>query len=68
MSNLQILEALCGLVETLIHIVKSLAVKLEQLEALEEAERREIDTALDRYSEICETRREPDFLHRRNER
>lgn len=33
MTNLQLIEALCGLVENLVRIVKALATKLEQVKA-----------------------------------
>lgn len=62
MTNLQLIEALCGLVENLVRIVKALATKLEQVEALDAAERQEVDDALARYTEILGADEAPDQL------
>lgn len=59
-TQLQLIEALCGLVENLVRIVKTLATKLEQVEALDEAERQEVDAALARYTEILGADETPD--------
>lgn len=60
MSNLQLIEALCGLVESFSRIVRRLAAKLEQINALEEAERQEVHAAFDRYSKTIGANELPD--------
>lgn len=62
MTNLQLIEALCGLVENLVRIVKALVTKLEQVKALDAAERQEVDDALARYTEILGADEAPDQL------
>ena len=62
MTNLQLIEALCGLVENLVRIVKALATKLEQVKTLDAAERQEVDDAIARYPEILGADEAPDQL------
>lgn len=50
MSNLQLIEALCGVVEQLVTVVRRLAGKLEQINALDEADRQTVDDALELYT------------------
>lgn len=60
MSNLKMIEQLCGLVETLIVLVRDLALRLAQIEALDEATNTEVEQVLSRYSEILGTDEVPD--------
>ena len=60
MSNLQLIEALCGLVEDYSRIVRRLAAKLEQINALDEAEKTEINATLERYSKTIGANEIPD--------
>lgn len=60
MSNLQLIEALCSLVENFAKVVRLLATKLEQANALDEAERQEVSAAFARYPEILGTDETPD--------
>ena len=50
MSNLQLIEALCGVIEVFCDLVRKLASKLEQIGALDAEDRRAIDGAFSRYS------------------
>ena len=52
MSHLQIIEALCGLVEQQSDIIRKLEAELEQQRALTDAEQEAINAANARYSEI----------------
>ena len=61
-SNLQLIDALCGLVENLVRIVNALATKLEQVKALDAAERQEVYDALARCNEIIGSDEAPDQL------
>ena len=60
MSNLKMIEQLCGLAETLIVLVRDLASQLAQIEALDEATNTEVEQVLSRYSEILGTDEVPD--------
>lgn len=60
MSNLQLIEALCGTVEALASIVKRLAGKLAQLHALDEEERKAISAALEGYTKAIGANEAPD--------
>jgi len=60
MSNLQIIEALCNTAEILISVVKRLAGKLEQLDALDAEERRAISEALEGYTKTIGAGELPD--------
>ena len=50
LTNLQLSEALCGIVEQLVAVVKRLAGKLDQINALDEADRQAVNGALERYA------------------
>lgn len=60
MSNLQLIEALCSLVESFAQITCSMAEKLEQISALNEADRDAVDEVMERYSAILGTDEVPD--------
>ena len=60
MSNLQLIEALCTLVGQLVVIVKRLAEKLEQVNALDEADRQAVDGAVKRYAATIGANEVPD--------
>lgn len=60
MSNLQLIEALCALVEQLVVIVKRLAVKLVQVNALDEADRQAVGEAVERYAATIGANEAPD--------
>ena len=60
MSNLQLIEALCGLVEDFSRIMRRLAAKLEQIHALDEAEKTEINATLERYNKTIGANEIPD--------
>lgn len=49
-SNLQLIEALCNVVEQLVVVVKRLAGKLEQINALDEADREAVADAMELYA------------------
>lgn len=48
-SNLQLIETLCVVVEQLIVIVRQLSEKLEQINALDEADRKAVNDAIGKY-------------------
>lgn len=60
MSNLKMIEQLCGLAEALVVLVRELASRLAQIEALDEATGAKVETALSRYSHILGTDEVPD--------
>ena len=62
MSNLQLIEALCKLVEYLSEVVRSLAAALEQERALSDTEEELISNAERQYSAILGANETPDFL------
>ncbi len=62
MSNLQLIEALCNLVEQQAAIIRGLAVSIEQERCLSEAERAEIEAVRKRYSEILGADEAPDNI------
>lgn len=62
MSNLQLIEALCKLVEYLSEIVRSLAAALEQERALSDTETELLSNAERQYSAILGANETPDFL------
>lgn len=62
MSNLQLIEALCLLVEQQADIIRSLASALEQERSLSDAERKAVKAARDRYTEILGAGEIPDDL------
>ena len=60
MSNLQLIEELCYLVERLIRIVRKLADQLAQAKALDEADRQEVVEVSQMFSTILGTGEVPD--------
>ena len=62
MSNLQLIEELCYLVERLIRIVRKLADQLTQANALDEADRQEVLEASQMLSTIIGAGEVPDEL------
>ena len=62
MSNLQLIEALCHLVEQQSDIIRSLAMALEQERSLSEAEREAVKSAGEKYKEILGAGELPDGL------
>lgn len=62
MSNLQLIEALCHLVEQQSDIIRSLAMALEQERSLSEAEREAVKSAGEKYKEILGAGELPDDL------
>ena len=60
MSNLQLIEELCHLVERQADIILRLASKLEQVECLSEAERKDVEAARDSYTAILGADEWPD--------
>lgn len=63
MSNLQLIEALCGVVEQLVAVVKQLAGKLEQINALNEADRQAVNDALELYTVTLGADEAPDYYY-----
>lgn len=61
-SNLQLIEALCCLVEQQSGIIRDLATALEQERSLSEAEREAVRSAGERYREIFGAGEVPDDL------
>ena len=62
MSNLQLIEALCRLVEQQSGIIRDLATALEQERSLSNAEREAVRAASERYTEILGSGETPDDL------
>ena len=62
MSNLQLIEALCHLVEQQSDIIRSLATALEQERSLSKAEREAVKSAGEKYKEILGAGELPDDL------
>lgn len=61
MTNLQLIEALCGLVERQAGLIRSLATTLEQAQCLSEAEREAITEVETEYSSILGADECPDL-------
>ncbi len=59
-SNLKLIEALCEVVEQLVVVVKRLADKLEQVNALDDAERQAVANSLEQYRAVLGTDEIPD--------
>ena len=62
MTNLQLAEALCGIVELLVSVVRRLPGKLEQLNALDEADRHAVNDALGQYAAAICAGEAPDYI------
>lgn len=63
MSNLQLIEALCKLVEYQSEIIHSLAAALEQQRAISETEAELLASAEAQYSAILGSNETPDYLN-----
>lgn len=62
MSNLKMIEMLCGLVEQQASVIHYLVVELEQARCLTESERKMVEETKKDYSSILGTDEVPDFL------
>lgn len=62
MSNLQMIEALCGLVEQQAIIIRRLTLALTEANAYTEAQQAMVDRAQREYSNIIGADETPDFL------
>lgn len=62
MSNLQMIEMLCGLVEQQAGVIHHLAMELEQLRGLSEMERDMVENSQREYADILGTDEIPDNL------
>lgn len=62
MTNLQMIETLCSLVEQQSRIISHLVMQLERSRNLTEAEQDMIDAAKQKYSVILGDEEVPDFL------
>lgn len=62
MSNLQMIEMLCKLVEQQASVIHHLAMELERARCLTEAERQMMEAAKRDYSAILGSDEVPDFL------
>ena len=62
MSNLQIIEALCKLVELMAEIIRQLAAEIEQYRALTEAEKDLLSDLDGKFTAIIGSNEAPDFL------
>lgn len=62
MSNLQIIEALCKLVELMAEIIRQLAAEIEQYRALTEAEKDLLSDLDGKFTAIIGSGEAPDFL------
>lgn len=60
MSNLQLIEELCDLVERQARVIRSLATSLEQERTLSEAEKGDIKAVEDKYTTILDADEIPD--------
>lgn len=60
MSNLQIIEALCKLVESMAAIIRYLVAELEQQRSLTDMERGAVQSMEDQYSSILGSNELPD--------
>lgn len=61
MSNLQLIEELCYLVERQIKLIRNLSVKLAQVENLDEADREAVKGVEDAYAKILGADECPDL-------
>ena len=62
MSNLQIIEGLCRVVETQARIISRAAARLQEMEALDAALAEQITTAEQAYIDILGPDEAPDFM------
>ena len=61
MSNLQIIEALCKLVELMANIIEKQAAEIEQFRCLTDAEREELESLDAQYTAIIGSNELPDI-------
>lgn len=61
MSNLQLIEELCYLVERQIKLIRNLSTKLAQVESLSDVEREAVKGVEDAYSKILGADEYPDL-------
>lgn len=52
MSNLKMIETLCGIVEEETALIRKLAVRLEEVGAITEAEKEAVEAAQRKYTEL----------------
>lgn len=62
MTNLQLIEELCGIVERQIRLIRALSSRLAELDGLSEAEREAVATVEEAYSKAIGSDECPDFL------
>ena len=62
MSNLQMIEMLCNLVEQQSKVISHFAMQLERSRNLTEAEQKMIDSTKQKYAAILGDEEAPDFL------
>lgn len=62
MSNLQIIEALCNLVEQQSQLIHKLAYALDEADCLTAEEQKEVQNMQDVYSKILGSNEVPDYL------
>ena len=62
MTNLQMIEALCNLIEDQASLIKYLSIQLEEARELTEAEQSMIASTRDGYTAILGADEVPDFL------
>lgn len=62
MSNLQIIEALCNLVEQQSQLIRKLAYALDEADCLTAEEQKEVQNMQDVYSKILGSNEVPDYL------
>lgn len=62
MSNLQLIEELCGIVERQIRLIRALSSRLAELDGLSEAEREAVAVVEEAYSKAIGTDECPEFL------
>ncbi len=60
MSNLQLIEALCGVIDVFCDLIRKLSAKLEQIDALDDEDRKAIDSAFAKYSDVIGADELPD--------
>ncbi len=61
MSNLQLIEALCSCMESLLELVLRLASALDQIQALDAENRAAVEAARERVRSIIGANETPDF-------
>ena len=67
MTNLQMIEALCGLTEEFARLVRRMAWKLEEIGAMDDTDRAEIGAAMGKYMKTLGANELPDMEECENE-